>query len=112
MRNLSPLGNEVSPAKLARRIDRLCDRFEAACQKGRAPRLERYLAQVPATAQPELLRELLVLELEYRAEKGEEPRPEEYQHRFPEHAELITTIFGERNQPLAPGPYLLRKWAA
>src|SRR5207248_10685976 len=81
-------------------------------KKGRRPRLERYLAQVPAGAQPELLRELLVLELEYRTEKGEEPAPEEYRHRFPEHVALIDGIFNEHGQPLAPGSYLLRKWAA
>jgi hypothetical protein len=71
VKNLPPLGNAVSPAKLARRVDRLCDRFEAACQKGRRPRLERYLAEVPATAQPELLRELLGLDVIQRIELDE-----------------------------------------
>jgi WD40 repeat protein/serine/threonine protein kinase len=112
MRNRPPLDNDVSPAQLARRVDRLCDRFEAACKKGRRPRLERYLAQVPATARPELLRELLVLELEYRQEKGEKPALDEYHRRFPEHPELIDSVFGERGKAVAPSSYLLRKWAA
>jgi len=112
VKNLPPLENAVSPAKLARRVDRLCDRFEAACQKGRRPRLERYLAEVPVTAQPELLRELLVLELEYRTKNGESPTLAEYHDRFPDHAELIDAIFVEYGQPVTPTPYLLRKWAA
>jgi hypothetical protein len=37
MRNSPPLDKDVSPAQLARRMDRLCDRFEATFKKGRRP---------------------------------------------------------------------------
>jgi hypothetical protein len=45
------------PAQRARRLDRLCDHFEAAWKAGRRPRLERYLSKVSPAAQPNLLRE-------------------------------------------------------
>jgi WD40 repeat protein/tRNA A-37 threonylcarbamoyl transferase component Bud32 len=50
---------------------------------------------VPPAAQPDLLRELLLLELEYRPERGENPQREEYYRRFPQQAELIDTVFDE-----------------
>ena len=65
MSDSSPLGNHLAPEQLARWMDRVCDRFETAWKAGRRPRLERYLGELPITAQSELLRELLVLELEY-----------------------------------------------
>jgi hypothetical protein len=111
MRHFSPLDNNVSPARLARHIDRLCDLFEAGWKRGRRPRLERYLGHVPPSAQPELLRELLVLELEYRPQKGEKPELDEYHRRFPEHAELIGAVFQEVKRATPSNPYLLRKWA-
>src|SRR5690348_12819791 len=95
MRHFPPLDKHVSPARLARRVDSLCDRFEAAWKKGRRPKLECYLAHVPPAAQPELLRELLMLELEYRPQTGQKPEVEEYHGRFPEHRELIDTVFRE-----------------
>jgi WD40 repeat protein/predicted Ser/Thr protein kinase len=112
MKDVPPLGTDVSPAQLARRIDRLCDRFEAAWKKGRRPRLERYLAYVPAEAQPELIRELLVLEFEYRLENGERPELPEYHRRFPQHAALLDALLSEGAEGTTPSPHLLGKWAA
>src|SRR5262249_20337957 len=60
--------------------------------------------------QSELLRELLMLELEYRYQSGEKPQPEEYHHRFPQHQELIDTVFREVTQSAPSSPHLLRRW--
>jgi WD40 repeat protein/predicted Ser/Thr protein kinase len=98
------------PAQLARRVDRLCDRFEAAWKSGRRPKLERYLRQVPPAAQRNLLGELLVLELEYRAQRGDQPQREDYCLRFPEHTELIATIFVEASKAVPSTPRLVRRW--
>jgi WD40 repeat protein/predicted Ser/Thr protein kinase len=103
-------GNEFPSARLARRLDQICDRFEAAWKAGRRPRLERYLGKLPSAAQAELLRELLILELEYRDQKGEKPLRQEYAVRFPEHAELIETVFSEARQNTPATPYLLPRW--
>jgi WD40 repeat protein/tRNA A-37 threonylcarbamoyl transferase component Bud32 len=110
MKEGSSRGNDVPCVQLARRLDQVCDRFEAAWKAGRRPRLERYLRQSPPAAQAELLRELLVLELEYRYENGEEPRWEEYHLRLPEHAEVINTAFREARPTTPSIPYLLPKW--
>src|SRR5271166_6040490 len=86
---------EPLSSRLARRLDRLCDRFEAARRAGRRPRLEHYLERIPAAARANLLRELLALELEYRRQAGESPVVEEYRERFPEHEKLVSVVFDE-----------------
>ena len=55
-------GEYSAPARLARQ-DNVCDRFEAAWKAGQRPPLERFLGKLPPSEQPELLRELLALEL-------------------------------------------------
>jgi serine/threonine protein kinase len=59
------------PADLLLALDRVCDRFESACQtKGQAPAIEDYLNDVPATAR-ETLRELLEgLAADYAAQRA------------------------------------------
>jgi hypothetical protein len=44
-----------------RRVDAVCDRFEASLQAGAAPRIEVYLELVPATVRLVLMGELLAL---------------------------------------------------
>src|SRR5262249_20329602 len=71
------------PLTLAGQIDRACDRFEDDWKAGRRPRIEAYLADAAEPDRPVLLRELLLLELEFRRVHGERPSPGEYQDRFP-----------------------------
>src|SRR4051812_34123521 len=95
-------GNELPPT-MAARIDEACDRFEAAWKAGSRPRLEDYLGEFLAAGQPQLLRELLILELAYRRRDGQRPQPHEYQDRFPTHTALIQAVFDlPTNQ--VPGP--------
>jgi serine/threonine protein kinase/WD40 repeat protein len=68
---------------LVRRAERECDRFEAAWKAGQRPRLENHLAAVPEPERPALLRELLLLEVDYRRLAGEHPQAEEFLARFP-----------------------------
>src|SRR5262245_13638077 len=84
----------LSPTQ-GQRVDRACDRFEAAWREGRQPRIESYLEEF-AEAGPEqtaLLRELLFLELQIRQRRGEQPARGEYEARFPGHAHLIDEVF-------------------
>jgi serine/threonine-protein kinase len=69
--NLSP--------ELAARIEACCDRFEAAWVAGRRPKIEQYWTDTDGL---EILRELLILELNYRLRLGEKPRPNDYDSRF------------------------------
>jgi WD40 repeat protein len=53
------------------RVDRLADRFEAAWRAGQAVRIEDYLAEVGEDDRSVVLRELLVVEMQLRNERGE-----------------------------------------
>ena len=54
------------PPTVVDRIDRVCDRFEAAWRAGRRPRIEDYLGEAAGPERSALLRELLLAELECR----------------------------------------------
>jgi tetratricopeptide (TPR) repeat protein len=80
----SPLtGPEACSVELARHIDRVCTRYEAAWKAGQRPRAEEYLPAGPEAQPAALVQELLRLEAEYRRRRGEGPTAEEYQRRFP-----------------------------
>jgi len=51
---------------LARRIDEVCRQFEADWRKGRQPRIEDYLGDVPDKGQPAFWAEMEALERELR----------------------------------------------
>jgi serine/threonine-protein kinase len=85
-------------------LDALCDRFEDAWQAARRPRIEQYLANTPEPRRSELLCELLLLDIEYRAKLGESPSAAEYKARFPHDGKLIDEAFlqaGRGEEPKA-----------
>ncbi len=87
------------------RIDKVCLAFEDAWQAGRRPRAEQYVAEVPQSERPALLRQLLPLELEYRQQDGETPTKEECLARFPDHGALVEEVFCRRSTAaVAPSP--------
>ena len=83
---------ETEPVTLAGLVDRACDRFEADWRAGRRPRIEEYLDDTPEQGRPTLLRELVLLELEFRRREGERPTLQEYRVRFPEHNASLDSI--------------------
>jgi serine/threonine-protein kinase len=85
-------GSGALPLTLAGRVDAACDRFEADWKAGRRPRIDAYLADAAESERPALLRELLMLELEFRGRLGERPGVEEYRARFPGHRAIIDTL--------------------
>ena len=94
--------DETSPAPLSQvqRTDRLCDQFEAAWKAGPRPRIDDFLAKVPSAEWPDLLRELLVLDLDYRRQLGERPTLEEYLAEYPALALVrFAALFAETSQP-------------
>jgi hypothetical protein len=88
MSNPPPAGDVPLPSPLARRVDAACDRFEVAWKAaqtvGARPRIEEHLGDVSGPERPALLRELVLLEADYRRRDGEAPRPEDFLTRFPE----------------------------
>jgi len=84
------------PLLVARQVEAAYQRFASAWRAGQRPAIEDHLGSLPAPARAVLLPELLELELSYRRRAGEIVRREEYRQRFPEHAALIESIFGEQ----------------
>lgn len=83
-----------SPAlSLAQRIDKACDRFEEEWKAGTKPRIEKYLDEVNAADQGELLRALLAVELELQFRSGTAPKSKTYLERFPRHVEIVEAVF-------------------
>ncbi len=85
-------------------IDRICDQFEAAWKAagrtGTRPKIDAFLAGVPPAEWPELLRELLILDLDYRRQRGETPTLEEYRSEYPALGlERFVAVFAEPPQP-------------
>jgi tetratricopeptide (TPR) repeat protein len=79
-----------------RRIDSLCDRFEAACQAGERPDPTAFLdgmADADGPMRDHLFRELLSLDLEACRSRGERPEISVYRERFPRHREAVDAAF-------------------
>ncbi len=85
------------PGSLTRlhRIVALCDAFEADWLAGCRPAIEPLLRDVSEADRSRLLRELLALELEYRAARGEAPIAAEYLSRFPGEGTLIDELLAD-----------------
>ena len=79
------------------RIDAVCERFEDAWGSDPDPSVEEYLKapDVPEARRTALLAELLKLERELRQKRGEKPGASEYLARFPGHAMVVRSVFGE-----------------
>jgi len=95
---------DLSRLSTLRRLDQICDQFEAAWRSGARPLIEDYLKDGPPQDVAELLLELLVLEIMYRRRRGEEPREEEYRARFPGQLEVLGAAFAKATFQPNAGP--------
>ncbi len=94
----------VPPLSQLRRLDRLCDQFEAAWKAAPRPRIDAFLAEVPPAEWPALLRELLILDLDYRRQLGEHPTLEQYRSEYPAlELDRLAPLFAETSQPEVSG---------
>lgn len=75
--------DETLPPDVALRVNAVCDSFEAAWKAGSRPQIEDVLGDAPDLERQALLRELVLIEVEYRRQLGQEPSAEEYRARFP-----------------------------
>lgn len=83
-----PFPTELQPERTrAIHCEMICDSFEAAWRDVRVgsdrPMLEDFLAQTSESERESLLRELVVIEIDYRHQIGESPSHDEYGARFP-----------------------------
>ena len=89
------------PLSQVQRDDRVCDQFEAAWKAGPRPRIDDFLSEVPPAEWPDLLRELLILDLDYRRQLGESPTLEEYRAEYPAlELDRFANLFAETSQPV------------
>ena len=70
-------------------IDAVCDAFEAAWLRGERPHINVFLGHVDHKLQAALFYELLLVDLEYRRNKGERPARDDYRRKFSQFAEQI-----------------------
>jgi serine/threonine protein kinase/formylglycine-generating enzyme required for sulfatase activity len=77
--------------QIAFQIDSVCDAFEASWKAGSRPDLSQYLAgtEIP---QQTLFAELVLIDIAYRAKRGERPSIEEYGERFPSLRHALTGL--------------------
>jgi WD40 repeat protein/serine/threonine protein kinase len=80
------------------RIDQLCDAFEAAWQRDEQPDIARFIERADESHRGRLFYELLLVELEYRVGRSEQPSRDDYMREFPQFAELIEAApFNDRS---------------
>ena len=74
-------------------LDQVCDRFETAWKNvrpgGPRPRIEEFLVDTREPERSRLLQQLLLLEIDYRRQGGEQPCQEDYRSRFAGLGELL-----------------------
>ena len=87
------------PLEARRRIDRLCLAFEDAWRSGEALAIEQFLQEVPEAERTSLLREFLLIDMTYRRQRGQEPKAEEYEVRFPAYGKAIAEAFLQGSSP-------------
>lgn len=89
----------AKPADALRVVEQLCEHFERACRQGRRPEIARYLPAVPQVEQAAFFRELLVLEIDYRQQRGETPNAADYRTQFPQFQATLDEVFGSAAVP-------------
>lgn len=90
-----PPRDQALPLAVVQEIDRRCEQFEQVLRSGTTAKIENHLDGVVGPERAALLRELLALEFEYRAGRGELPSREEYLARFAEHAGIVELVLAE-----------------
>lgn len=93
----NPDYQELSDHQLSA-IDGLGDLFDQELVGGLNPRMVKFLADAPMAARDGLLAELLVMELEYRAQQRDQPKQDEYIQRFPEQEHVVASVFARDKQ--------------
>lgn len=74
------------------RVDRACDRYEAQWQAGQNPSIEGLLETADPADRPELLRELVALELRLSSDAGRPVDPDSYRDRFSDDLAVIDPV--------------------
>ncbi len=98
MSSSDPISTDSFQIESLRQIADACERFNASWRHEPRPPLEAYLNKVSKADRPQLLLELIALELELRREQGEKPVLAEYLARFPHDAENVAAAFAGKSR--------------
>lgn len=91
------------PIAALERIDDLCAAFEQQWQSGEPPTIESVLTEDVSEAERDvLLAELIVLEIDYRRRRGDQPSKQEFLDRFPSHLQTINEALDQDEKPTGP----------
>ncbi len=83
-------------------VEQACTHFECQLRGGHAPSLEEFLEPFASSLRGPLLRELLLIEIEWRLERGLDCDHANYLDRFPEYAPILARTMSEyAYRPLA-----------
>ena len=98
--------DDALPLSLEQKLDQVCTRFENAWravireEPGGPPRIEDYLVNLVDVEKAEVLRELILLDVYYRHQRGETCQAEDYHGRFPElAADWLTNALSADSRP-------------
>jgi len=98
-----PAGAEPQlPAATWLKIHAVCEAFEAAWKSRSPPQIQDFFADLGPEARGTLLRELLLVDLEYRQRTGELPEAAKYCADFPADATVIEAVFRDCAERSAP----------
>lgn len=91
---MSELPSRFSLApEVFREVDRVCQAFETAWKSGAPPQPGLFMTDVVEPVRSALLRELVLLDVEYRQKQGQTPHVEDYLAQFPEATSLLRTLW-------------------
>jgi len=91
--NEQPSIEETLSPEGEHQVATICAQFEAAWKAGEAPAIDKFLSEDKEPERSSLLRRLLLIELKYRGQSGETMSRERYHKLFPDHVELIDSLF-------------------
>ena len=89
-----------------KRIDAVCNSFEAAWAADERPDPAAFLGDTSGPTRDRLFRELLAIDLDFRRGRGEVPLASEYRDRFPSYQEAIDETFASMRAREATLPTL------
>ena len=91
--------SSLTPTQLAQVI-RVCEAFEAAWKSGNNVQIQTYVDILSdGLFERELFRELVAVEVQLHARRGDWPSGAEYKERFPGHSTIIESVFATACMP-------------
>lgn len=95
--------------EVLQQVDDAATEFEQALNRGELPRIEDVLESADPDARDRLRRELLRLEMEFRAKRGDTPSLQEYRARFSGDERLVKYLYFENFVPTQVGDFSIQR---